>query len=128
MKECRTCKQSKPLDEFYNRTRKRDGKHADCKTCFMKHRKTYMQTDTYRKLKRGYTRRFNKESPEKKKALNAVHYAIKMGRLVKQPCEKCEFPKVQAHHEWGYEGENALKVMWLCLIHHRLQHKEMQSS
>lgn len=32
-KACRKCKQNKPLDEFYNSERTKDGKRTECKEC-----------------------------------------------------------------------------------------------
>lgn len=44
------------------------------------------------------------------------HYAVKMGRLVKQPCEVCGSLDVEMHHEDYFEP---LNVRWFCFLHHR---------
>ncbi len=62
-------------------------------------------------------------SPEEKQLMKRAHsaasYAIRMGRLIRQPCEKCGrtdyLGKVtEAHHHNGYELDHYLDVQWLC--------------
>lgn len=43
------------------------------------------------------------------------HYAIKVGRLLKRPCEVCGNPDVQIHHLDYFEP---LNVRFLCFLHH----------
>jgi hypothetical protein len=43
-------------------------------------------------------------------------YAVKVGRLVKQPCEVCGDEKVEIHHSDYFDP---LNVRWLCFVHHR---------
>lgn len=64
------------------------------------------------------------ETPEQRKAHLKVQNAIKRGRLVKQPCERCGTIKnVQAHHE---DYTKPLDVMWLCAKHHKERHREIR--
>jgi transcriptional regulator with GAF, ATPase, and Fis domain len=51
-----------------------------------------------------------------------VNYALKTGRLVRQPCDVCGAAKVEAHHHNGYDLEHALDVQWLCKAHHEVIH------
>lgn len=44
------------------------------------------------------------------------NYAVKVGRLVRQPCELCGSPDVEMHHVDYFEP---LNVQWLCFLHHR---------
>ena len=53
-----------------------------------------------------------------------VTYAIKKGRITRQPCEICGVKKTHAHHEDYFEP---LKVKWLCPKHHSARHKEIRS-
>jgi hypothetical protein len=54
-----------------------------------------------------------------------VRSALKFGRLVKRPCERCGAADlVHAHHD---DYEKPLDVMWLCPLHHRQRHKELGS-
>lgn len=65
-----------------------------------------------------------RETPEgrhKAAIRNRIHYALKKGRLVKQPCF-CGTTKVEAHHYAGYALEHALEVAWLCKRHHEAVH------
>jgi hypothetical protein len=55
----------------------------------------------------------------KKRARNAVTYAMRTGRLVVQPCEQCGDPKSQAHHD---DYAKPLDVRWLCRTHHNHAH------
>lgn len=45
-----------------------------------------------------------------------VRYAVKMGRLIRLPCEVCGSPKSEAHHD---DYSKPLDVRWLCRPHHR---------
>lgn len=60
-------------------------------------------------------KRFRQRHPEKVAAKNAVHNAIKRGKLQRQPCEVCGNPDVQAHHD---DYTQKLAVRWLCVRHH----------
>lgn len=44
------------------------------------------------------------------------NYAVRVGRLVKQPCEVCGNEDVEIHHVDYFEP---LNVRWLCFVHHR---------
>lgn len=43
-------------------------------------------------------------------------YAVKTGRLIKQPCEVCGSEEVEIHHTDYFDPIN---VRWLCFVHHR---------
>jgi len=64
-----------------------------------------------------YKRTQAERYPERVRARNKVHGAIRTGKLERQPCEICGDPKSEGHHYKGYE--NALDVQWLCRLHHR---------
>lgn len=57
------------------------------------------------------------------KARNAVTTAIRKGLLRRGPCETCGAPQATAHHRNGYA--NPLDVVWLCGMHHGMEHHEM---
>jgi endogenous inhibitor of DNA gyrase (YacG/DUF329 family) len=50
------------------------------------------------------------------KCRSLSHYAVKVGRLVKQPCEVCGNEQVEIHHTDYFDP---LNVRWLCFVHHR---------
>lgn len=66
-------------------------------------------------------RRWREIHPEQYLAKLAVKAALKVGRLVKQPCSVCGDPKGQAHHP---DYSAPLEVVWLCDAHHRQAHRE----
>ena len=63
--------------------------------------------------------------PDAVKAVNAVNNDLKSpnGVLVKLPCEVCG-AGAQAHHE---DYLKPLDVRWLCPVHHRQRHMELQA-
>lgn len=63
-------------------------------------------------------------SPIQKKKANARAYVnvyIKRGKIIKQPCEVCSSPNVQAHHD---DYDKPLEIKWLCSPCHIKYHKE----
>lgn len=46
-------------------------------------------------------------------------YAIRTGKLVKQPCEVCSEPNVEAHHD---DYAKPYDVRWLCKACHADYH------
>lgn len=60
---------------------------------------------------------------DKYRAHKAVAAAIKIGRLTRQPCERCGATElVHAHHD---DYSKRLAVLWLCPTHHRERHREV---
>lgn len=59
--------------------------------------------------------KWEKKYPERRKAHRKVYYALKTGKLKKEPCKVCRSEKVHAHHE---DYSKPLEVIWLCPIHH----------
>ncbi|MBX4188447.1 MAG: hypothetical protein KW793_04960 [Candidatus Doudnabacteria bacterium] len=69
--------------------------------------------------KRAQSLKWFANNPEKKKAHYKVWYAVKVGKLLRKPCEVCGLKKVHAHHE---DYSRPLDVRWLCPSHHQLEH------
>ena len=139
-KMCKWCHQVKLLDEFPKHPRMPDGHINRCNLCRNKWLQKYRQNpDIKEKRKR------EKQNPEVKKrykqsekgrisnskykppkdrmsAKNAVKYALKVGKLVRQPCFVCG-EKGQAHHS-SYAEDMRLVVTWLCQPHHNEVHIE----
>ena len=57
--------------------------------------------------------------PEKISARNKVYHAVKVGNLIKKPCEECGENPSFAHHEDYFKP---LEVTWYCRKHHRAKH------
>lgn len=55
----------------------------------------------------------------KTRARQTVKYAIKVGNLKRQPCEKCGAIDTQGHH---HDYSKPLAVAWLCDSCHRKHH------
>ena len=72
---------------------------------------------------------YSKTHPERCRAYKAVQYAVKVGKLVRQPCTECGISGeskdgrsfVQAHHE---DYSKPLDVVWLCFKCHDAHHKK----
>ena len=67
------------------------------------------------------------ESFLRRSAWNKIKDEIKLEKKKKLPCEICKTTKnIEAHHYLGYEKENWLKVKWLCIKHHRAEHRSFK--
>jgi hypothetical protein len=136
-KKCFKCHQVKPLVEFYKHPAMADGRVGKCKACnkadVAAHRATNLTR--IREYDRGrakqqhrianakeQTRLWRAADSRRVAAHNAVARAIRSGRLVKKPCERCGSENSMAHHE-NYDKK--LQVSWLCQPDHKQRHKEM---
>lgn len=134
VKRCFRCKAIKPISEFYAHPMMGDGHLGKCKEYNKKDvRENYrLRRDQYRayyaarehtearkryKLEAG--KRRAKRHPEKARANRMVSNAVKSGKLIRLPCEKCGNPKSEAHHD---DYSKPLDVRWLCFKHHREHH------
>jgi hypothetical protein len=139
MKRCFKCHKVKSMDDFYVHKQTADRHLGKCKACTKKDvADRYNSTegrkkiaayehdrfqDLLRKLKVvGYRRKRKTIYPWKEKAVNAVNNAIRDGRLTRQPCEVCQKPNAQAHHDDYWKP---LAVRWLCFRHHRELHGQV---
>ncbi len=121
------CLHTKPRSAFYPMSRGR-GAQSYCKSCERARRKHYEKTHVYKETKhkwasseagrisqRKWQQKTYATNPEKSHAHCAVHYALKTGKLIRQPCEICGFPQAEAHHD---DYSRPLDVRWLCRRHH----------
>ncbi len=130
MKECFKCHAVLPLTEFYKNCQMPGGILNKCKDCSKKDTKEWYAAtatvraayervrckDPARKAKAAeYQRRQRAKNPEKSRARALVGYAVKSGKIQKQPC-KCGETKVQAHH---HDYSKPLDVQWMCFKCHR---------
>lgn len=127
-KTCSKCRAKKPVTEFYRSPVNRDGLSGFCKEC---HNQSNRQNRLKKKNLLAYPevpqsdKFWLLENKLKKKAHHLVAYAIRKKELVRQPCEKCGTTiEVVAHHE---DYNKPLDVMWLCKLHHRERHLEIDS-
>ena len=74
----------------------------------------------YKKMFNQRQKAWADKRPLHKKANQAVGNAIRVGRLIRQPCEVCSELIVEAHHD---DYSKPLDVRWLCRKHHYEHHK-----
>lgn len=116
MKVCCRCKQQLSIEEFHRRPDRKDGRNGACKSCICSYKRTHRAGN--QELYRAFERRRNRQ---RVLAKQAVKYAIRTGKLQRQPCHVCGCPDAQAHHP-AYSLP--LAVTWLCEKHHNQLHYE----
>jgi len=150
MKMCSTCGKEKAVTEYYKGYAKckaclyevvkkyrasERGKEARRKEAINTRRsgkkqirqKRYEKTEKAKLADKRYEQK-RYQSPEGKKrqaAKNAVKYAIKTGKLVKEPCFICGLENSVAHHS-SYASDMRLAVTWLCTPHHNEIHNPVE--
>lgn len=67
-------------------------------------------------------RGFRLYDPAKHKARKALNHEVCMGRIKREPCEKCGAEKTQAHHD---DYSKPLVVRWLCSACHGIEHRKV---
>jgi hypothetical protein len=135
MKQCKKCKEHKPMSEFYVHKAMGDGHLSFCKPCVRarvgEHReenigrvREYDRERSKTKERRAHitrnTRKWRTNNPEKYRAQTALNNAIRDGKIKRQPCKVCG-EKAHAHHD---DYSKPLEVIWLCAVHHAQAHKE----
>ena len=121
-KFCGTCNLHKPINHFYRSILNKDGLLGRCKECqsaaVIKKRKS-----TAPKEIAHHKKFWLADNKLKVKAHRDVSYAVKTGKLIRQPCERCGTAEhVVAHHE---DYSKPLDVVWLCKHHHKERHLEI---
>jgi len=136
-KTCFKCSAVKPLSEFYKHSMMTDGHVNKCKECNKKdvtknRNKNIERIRQYdrdraknperQKTASAISTAWRQADKRRMKCHNAVTRAIRSGKLVRQPCVRCEEVKSLAHHE---DYDKPLDVVWLCQPCHKQRHKEM---
>jgi len=83
--------------------------------------------EQHRELHRKHRKIYQKRYRERYLAHKKLQYAIKAGKIKKQPCCICGDPNAQGHHN---DYSKPLDVIWYCDHHHKEHHniiKEMGS-
>jgi hypothetical protein len=57
--------------------------------------------------------------PKKVLAHKLLQRAIKLGKIVSEPCKVCGNPATEGHHP---DYHKPLEVFWLCSLHHKQLH------
>lgn len=130
-KPCFKCERVLPLEEFYRHPQMADGHLNKCRDCTRadvkaSYRKAYGARQRYERIRSAspkrkrwrtkYQAEWRSKNPDKYRAYMAVSNALRSGRLVRQPCERCG-KRAQAHHA---DYSKPLDVRWLCVVCHRV--------
>ena len=62
-----------------------------------------------------YRETYNKKHPERYKARQLAQYAVKSGKIEKEPCVVCNSQESEIHHE---DYSKPLDIFWFCRKHH----------
>lgn len=124
-KKCTHCEIERPITDFWKNPRHKAGISNCCRFCFRiidkeRYYKNHLKSKRY---KLATSKRMMEKYPEKWTARSLTKYAVKIGKLIKMPCEVCGEVKVQAHHK---DYSKPLEVNWVCIGHHReLYHRKI---
>ena len=140
MKKCFKCGMMLPLFDFYKHAKMGDGHLNKCKECTKfdatKHRANNLEKVQAYDRKRGslphrkaarlaYGRIYSIVKPGQKAANSAVANALRVGRIKREPCNKCGDVKSEAHHT---NYNRPLDVVWLCTKCHHAEHRKYDYS
>lgn len=145
-KVCTRCGETKSLDRFYQyKSGEKKGRYRHhCASCFQE---TFAErfSDPQKRLELTAKRReWRKNNPERVKeiklktenknwertsARRAVAYQVRKSSFPPawtMVCEICDEAQAKNwHHHKGYDGENRLNVIAVCMSCHFLEHKEL---
>lgn len=111
-KVCSKCKQELPVSEFHHYKRRGEEYYSQCRKC----KAEYKRANSAKLLEAQRLRRatWSPEDKQKKKAWNALNYALRVGKVIKPTmCDVCGdcSEALQAHHANYDEPYN---VTWVC--------------
>lgn len=125
-KECTKARVRRHRDENLERIREYDRKRGSLEHRKENVKRTYrkrISTPEGREKECQYAREMSKKYAIRKSARSLTGNAIRDGKLIPQPCERCGSKEnIHAHHEDYYKP---LEVNWLCRTCHGLRHKEI---
>src|SRR5678816_242106 len=99
----------------------RSSQRAACRRWYQKNKeKRRADVRAWRLAHPGYNDEWYRANPEKLRAKWRIRYAIRTGKLVRQPCVRCGEEKTEAHHE---DYSKPLDVVWICRVCHRKAHR-----
>jgi hypothetical protein len=133
MKQCKKCKETKGMSEFYTHPKMADGHLSFCKPCVRarvsdRYQREHDKVAAYERMRyqrperKAYVQqqhaKHNLLNPHKAKARQAVSRAVRNGRIQKPTgCPHCgSADRIQAHH---HDYSRPLDVSWACFKCHR---------
>lgn len=148
MKRCTKCGEEKGSTEFYQDRTRPDGLSYNCKACkranyynrrtkeeihetnkrwraanaerLSEYFKRLSQTSGRKSARTKCSKDMRAKYPEKYRARQLVNIAIKIGRIMRQPCGVCASVRSEAHHD---DYSKPYEIRWLCRQHHNEHHK-----
>lgn len=140
VKPCIKCGEVKPMTEFYRQRGNKSGVSGRCKACCRSDARAnrIARLEYYRQYDRdrfandpGRRSRsmncaaaYSKRNPDKYHCRNIFSAAVRDGKIVRKPCERCGLAKAEGHHE---DYSKPLDVMWLCSGCHGDRHRELNA-
>lgn len=151
MKECNECETLLPLTDFYKHGQMSGGRVNKCKECTkkgvrknrsekvdyyreydkkranlpvrVKAREDYAKTDSGIESANKAKNKWAAKNSIKVGASTLVGNAVRDGKLEKTNCIVCDSDhRICGHHE---DYNFPMEVIWLCNLHHRKRHKEI---
>jgi hypothetical protein len=135
MKACFKCHRTLPLADYYKHKEMADGHLNKCKECtkadaaayraanpelILARKLEWSRTEKGRATMKRCIQNRKAAHPDRDRANTAASNAIKLGKLIPQPCFVCGAAKVEGHHP---DYSAPLDVVWLCKKHHVEVHK-----
>lgn len=130
MKICKQCQKDLPNSDFYLHPLGENGLQPKCKSCCRANAvarisKKSATDPSWVIQERERQRQKSIKNRQVKSSMILAHQAVKRAiadkTLAPQPCEVCQSPKTEAHHD-SYLPQDQLNVRWLCRHHHNLHH------
>ena len=112
-KTCTMCKQNKPVEENFYKRYDHDSFYSKCKLCL---------NSIPRNPREAYFKK--PKIKAKNKSRHALTYAVRVGKMVRQPCVKCGNKKTEGHHE---DYSKPYDVIWLCRACHSKEHRMLRA-
>lgn len=114
----RNCDRCGAIYEALGRYLRRNQARFCSKSCGMrgnKRRSEYVAEHGFKSA----DRRRQLADPVKEACRRKTRWALKCGKLCRQPCRDCGADKAQAHHP---DYSKPYDIIWLCQRHHRQEH------
>ena len=117
---CGVCKTLTKLEDFPSDPIRRLGVvTTHCNKC-----KSIKQRELYKKKPSAIyenVKKYESKNSDKRIAWRKISELLKKGKIKKpMKCEVCnEIKELEAHHRYGYAGDNAILVVWLCRKCHK---------
>jgi hypothetical protein len=125
MKKCSNCGLAKPLDQFYQAQKSKDGRAYNCKDCHRAHYQKLREDPDWVEKERARCReKGHKYKPTKEKArvyLSRYYEKFPEKKAVERLKERTARPGFNYHH-WSYQLEHKDDVIELTVQKHRAAH------